>query len=128
MLALDIQSTSTLSGGEAQRLKLAKELSKRSSNKILYLFDEPTCGLHPHDANRLIHVFGSLVTQGNSVIIIEHNSEVILASDWVIDLGPEGGKEGGEIVAQGTPKEIAKIKHSATGKLLAKRRGQQDEQ
>lgn len=121
------QSASTLSGGEAQRLKLAKELSKHSSNKTLYLFDEPTSGLHPYDANRLIHVFDSLVTQGNSVIMIEHNSEVILASDWVIDLGPEGGKHGGEIIAQGTPKEIVNIKNSATGELLAKILCEQDE-
>jgi excinuclease ABC subunit A len=85
------------------------------------LFDEPTSGLHPYDANRLINVFDSLVLKGNSIIMIEHNSEVILASDWVIDLGPEGGKHGGEIIAQGTPEEIAQIKESATGEILSKK-------
>jgi len=112
------QSTATLSGGEAQRLKLAKELSKRSSGKVMYLFDEPTTGLHPHDANRLISIFDRLVYLGNSVVVIEHNADMILASDWVIDLGPEGGKEGGEIIAWGTPEEIMKNTRSATGKFL----------
>ena len=113
------QSATTLSGGEAQRLKLAKELSKSSSGKVMYLFDEPTTGLHPQDAGRLIHVFDQLVRQGNSVVVIEHNPDMILASDWVIDIGPEGGNEGGEIIAQGTPEEIMDNVTSATGKVLA---------
>lgn len=115
------QSASTLSCGEAQRLKLAKELSRSGSKKTLYLFDEPSNGLHPHDANRMIHVFDSLVKQGSSVIIIEHNVDMILASDWIIDMGPEGGKKGGRIMAQGTPEKISKIKGSATGELLGKK-------
>jgi excinuclease ABC subunit A len=114
------QSAATLSGGEAQRLKLAKELSRSSSGKVMYLFDEPTTGLHPHDAGRLIEVFDRLVSMGNSVIVIEHNVELILASDWVIDLGPEGGNEGGEIIAMGTPEEIMKNPRSSTGKILAR--------
>ncbi|MEY8355740.1 hypothetical protein AALB39_20605 [Lachnospiraceae bacterium 54-53] len=113
------QSAATLSGGEAQRLKLAKELSRNSAGKSLYLFDEPTTGLHPHDAARLINVFDRLVRLGNSVIVIEHNVDVILASDWVIDLGPEGGNQGGEIVAQGTPEEIMRNTRSVTGKVLS---------
>lgn len=113
------QSTITLSGGEAQRLKLAKELSKSNTGKVLYLFDEPTTGLHPHDADRLITVFDRLVKLGNSVIVIEHNAEMILEADWVIDLGPEGGNEGGEIVATGTPEEIMKHPRSHTGKVLS---------
>lgn len=114
------QSSTTLSGGEAQRLKLAKELSKQVGNRTMYLFDEPTCGLHPHDTTRLIHIFHHLTHKGNSVIVIEHNSEVILASDWVIDLGPEGGEHGGQIVVQGTPEEVAKHPNSATGLILSK--------
>lgn len=114
------QSTATLSGGEAQRLKLAKELSRSSSGKVMYLFDEPTIGLHPHDAMKLINIFDQLVRLGNSVVIIEHNIDMILASDWVIELGPEGGNEGGKIIAQGTPEEIMKNVCSATGKVLAR--------
>ncbi len=113
------QSATTLSGGEAQRLKLAKELSRNTGGKVLYLFDEPTTGLHPHDAGRLINVFDRLVRLGNSVIVIEHNVEMILASDWVIDLGPEGGSEGGKIITQGTPDEIMRNSNSATGKVLS---------
>lgn len=113
------QSAATLSGGEAQRLKLAKELSRNSAGKVLYLFDEPTTGLHPHDAGRLINVLDRLVRLGNSVIFIEHNIDMILASDWVIDLGPNGGNEGGRIIAQGTPDEIKKNTNSATGKVLS---------
>lgn len=112
------QSATTLSGGEAQRLKLARELSKLSGNKILYLFDEPTCGLHPHDANNLIAVFQRLVKMGNSVIVIEHNPDVILASDWMIELGPEGGYYGGQIVIQGTPEEVMRSPESITGAAL----------
>lgn len=113
------QSSTTLSGGEAQRLKLAKELSKQTGNQTMYLFDEPTCGLHPHDTNRLIRIFRRLVQMGNSVIVIEHDPEVIIASDWVIDLGPEGGNHGGQIVVQGTPEEVAKHSNSATGLILS---------
>ena len=113
------QSTTTLSGGEAQRLKLAKELSTSSGGRVLYLFDEPTTGLHPHDAGRLIRIFDRLVKLGNSVVVIEHNPETILESDWVIDLGPEGGKDGGEIVAQGTPEDIMRNVNSHTGKVLS---------
>ncbi len=112
------QSAATLSGGEARRLKLAKELSRNSGGKALYLFDEPTTGLHPHDAGRLINVFDRLVRLGNSVIVIEHNADMLLAADWVIDLGPEGGNEGGEIIAQGPPEEIMKSARSATGEVL----------
>ena len=100
------QSTSTLSGGEAQRLKLAKELAKSNSEKVLYLFDEPTVGLHPHDVDRLIGVFDRLVKRGNSVVVIEHNRNVLLAADWIIVLGPEGGNRGGHLIASGTPAEI----------------------
>lgn len=113
------QSAATLSGGEAQRLKLAKELSRNSAGKVLYLFDEPTTGLHPHDAGRLINIFDRLVHLGNSVIFIEHNVDMILASDWVIELGPNGGNEGGRIIAQGTPDEIRKDTNSATGRVLS---------
>lgn len=113
------QSTATLSGGEAQRLKLAKELSANTGGRVMYLFDEPTTGLHPHDAGRLIRIFDRLVNSGNSVVVIEHNTEMILESDWVIDLGPEGGNEGGEIIAQGTPEEIMKNPRSFTGKVLS---------
>lgn len=114
------QSAATLSGGEAQRLKLAKELARSSNGKVLYLFDEPTTGLHPHDAGRLLNVFDRLVRMGNSVIVIEHNTDMILASDWVIDLGPEGGNEGGKIVAQGTPEDIMKNPLSITGRTLVR--------
>lgn len=112
------QSTSTLSGGEAQRLKLAKELAKSGSGKVLYLFDEPTVGLHPQDVERLIGVFDRLVKKGNSVIVIEHNLRVLKAADWIIDLGPEGGSRGGNLIAAGTPKDIMENKASETGKVL----------
>ncbi len=112
------QSTSTLSGGEAQRLKLAKELSASTGGRTLYLFDEPTTGLHPHDASKLVGIIDRLVEQGSSVVVIEHNGEMILEADWVIELGPEGGSEGGKIIAQGTPEEIMKNPHSHTGKVL----------
>ncbi len=113
------QSTATLSGGEAQRLKLAKELATGAGGRVLYLFDEPTTGLHPQDAGRLVTVFDRLVKLGNSVVVIEHHPEMILESDWVIDLGPEGGNEGGEVVAQGTPEEIMHNPSSSTGKTLS---------
>ncbi len=112
------QSATTLSGGEAQRVKLTRELAKRGTGKTLYLLDEPTTGLHFHDVNKLLEVLHSLVEKGNSMVIIEHNLEVIKSADHVIDLGPEGGEEGGQIVASGTPEQIAKA-DTYTGKFLA---------
>ena len=114
------QAAPTLSGGEAQRVKLATELSKRPTGQTIYILDEPTTGLHFADIERLLTVLRKLVNVGNTVIIIEHNLDVIKNTDWVIDLGPEGGDMGGKIVAQGTPKDIAKIKSSYTGQYLAK--------
>ncbi|UTW53814.1 excinuclease ABC subunit UvrA [Kordiimonas sp. SCSIO 12610] len=113
------QQATTLSGGEAQRVKLAKELSKRSTGKTLYILDEPTTGLHFEDVRKLMEVLDALVDQGNTVIVIEHNLEVIKTADWILDLGPEGGDGGGEIVATGTPELVAKIERSYTGKYLA---------
>ena len=112
------QQATTLSGGEAQRIKLSKELSKRSTGKTLYILDEPTTGLHVHDIKKLLEVLQILVTQGNTVVVIEHNLDVIKTADWIIDLGPEGGDGGGEIIGSGTPESIAKIKKSYTGKYL----------
>ncbi|ALK09474.1 excinuclease ABC subunit UvrA [Blastochloris viridis] len=112
------QQATTLSGGEAQRVKLAKELSKRSTGRTLYILDEPTTGLHFHDVAKLLEVLHELVAQGNTVAVIEHNLEVIKTADWVIDLGPEGGDGGGEIVASGPPELIAKAPRSYTGKFL----------
>jgi len=112
------QPATTISGGEAQRIKLAQELSRASTGKTLYILDEPTTGLHFEDTKRLLQVLTQLVNKGNSVLIIEHNLDVIRSSDWVIDLGPEGGRGGGEVVAQGTPAEVKKIKKSWTGRYL----------
>jgi excinuclease ABC subunit A len=113
------QSATTLSGGEAQRVKLAKELSRRGTGRTLYILDEPTTGLHFEDTRKLLDVLNKLVDQGNTIVVIEHNLDVIRAADHVIDLGPEGGAGGGRIIAQGTPEEIAHIEPSATGRFLA---------
>ncbi len=113
------QSATTLSGGEAQRIKLATELARRASGKTLYILDEPTTGLHFDDVKRLLDVLQRLVDKGNTVLVIEHNLDVIKSSDWVIDLGPEGGDKGGNLVAFGTPKEVSKVKASFTGQYLA---------
>ncbi|MGE0533248.1 MAG: excinuclease ABC subunit UvrA [Hyphomonadaceae bacterium] len=113
------QQATTLSGGEAQRVKLSKELSKRATGKTLYILDEPTTGLHFEDVKKLLEVVHELVDNGNSVLVIEHNLDVIKTADWIIDLGPEGGDGGGRIVAQGTPEDVAKVKESHTGRYLA---------
>ena len=113
------QSATTLSGGEAQRIKLSAELGKRPGSSTFYILDEPTTGLHFADLEKLIHVFQELVAMGNTVLVIEHNLDVIKNGDWVIDLGPEGGEKGGEIIGQGTPKQVANIKKSYTGQFLA---------
>ena len=114
------QSAVTLSGGEAQRIKLAKELSKKGTGKTLYILDEPTTGLHFADVQKLLDVLHALVEQGNSVVVIEHNLDVIKTADYIIDMGPEGGNGGGQIVAKGTPEEIAQIEASYTGQYLKK--------
>lgn len=114
------QPATTLSGGEAQRIKLSTELSKRSTGKTLYILDEPTTGLHFHDIKKLLDVLHEFVERGNTVIVIEHNLDVIKTADWIIDLGPEGGDKGGEIIAEGPPEEIIKIKKSYTGQFLKK--------
>jgi len=113
------QSAVTLSGGEAQRIKLARELSKRQTGKTLYLLDEPTTGLHFDDVSKLLEVLHRLTDLGNSIIIIEHNMDVIRNADWIIDLGPEGGEKGGRVVAMGTPEQVAAVKKSYTGQTLA---------
>ncbi len=112
------QSATTLSGGEAQRIKLSKELSKHGTTKTLYLLDEPTTGLHYDDVRKLVGVLDRLVGQGNTVLVIEHNLDVIKCADWIIDLGPEGGDRGGTVVATGTPEEVSKKSASFTGEYL----------
>jgi excinuclease ABC subunit A len=112
------QPATTLSGGEAQRVKLATELSRRATGKTLYLIDEPTTGLSFYDVHKLLDVLQRLVDKGNSILVIEHNLDVIRCADWVIDLGPEGGDKGGEVIAVGTPEEVAKNQKSYTGKYL----------
>jgi len=112
------QQATTLSGGEAQRIKLAKELSRKATGKTLYILDEPTTGLHFHDVSKLLEVLHELVDQGNTVVVIEHNLEVIKTADWILDLGPEGGDGGGELVAAGTPEQIMREKRSYTGQFL----------
>jgi len=112
------QQATTLSGGEAQRVKLSKELSRRATGRTLYILDEPTTGLHFHDVAKLLDVLHELVDNGNTVVVIEHNLEVIKTADWIIDLGPEGGDGGGEIVAEGTPEDVAKVARSYTGQYL----------
>ncbi len=112
------QPSPTLSGGEAQRIKLARELSKRSTGKTLYVLDEPTTGLHFEDIRRLLDVLQKLVELGNTVLLIEHNLDVIRCSDHVVDMGPEGGPAGGQLIAAGTPEEVAKVKKSYTGAYL----------
>jgi excinuclease ABC subunit A len=112
------QSATTLSGGEAQRVKLALELQKRPTGKTLYILDEPTTGLHIDDVARLVRVLQAIVSQGDSVLVIEHNLDVIKVADHVIDLGPEGGDRGGYIIAEGTPKEVSQVKGSYTGQFL----------
>ena len=112
------QSATTLSGGEAQRIKLAKELSKKDTGNTVYILDEPTTGLHSDDIRKLLCVLHKLVEQGNTVIVIEHNLDVIKTSDWIIDVGPHGGEKGGYIVATGTPEEVCENENSLTGKFL----------
>ena len=114
------QSSTTLSGGEAQRVKLATELAKRSTGKTLYILDEPTTGLHMYDVRKLINILQTFVDKGNTVVVIEHNLDVIKVADYIIDLGPEGGDAGGEIVASGNPEKVAKCENSYTGMYLKK--------
>ena len=113
------QQATTLSGGEAQRIKLSKELARRATGRTLYILDEPTTGLHFEDVRKLLEVLHALVEQGNTVVVIEHNLEVIKTADWILDLGPEGGDGGGRIVAAGTPEDIAANPESHTGRFLA---------
>ncbi|HAM96116.1 TPA: excinuclease ABC subunit A, partial [Candidatus Azambacteria bacterium] len=112
------QPATTLSGGEAQRIKLASELSRRGTGRTFYILDEPTTGLHFDDIRRLLGVLSELVNKGNTVLVIEHNLDVLRSADWLIDLGPEGGEGGGRVIAEGSPEEIAKNKKSYTGEYL----------
>jgi excinuclease ABC subunit A len=117
-IALGQQAT-TLSGGEAQRIKLSKELARRATGRTLYILDEPTTGLHFEDVRKLLEVLHALVDHGNTVVVIEHNLEVIKTADWILDIGPEGGDGGGRIVAEGRPEDIARVSQSHTGRFLA---------
>ena len=117
------QNATTLSGGEAQRVKLARELAKRSTGRTLYILDEPTTGLHFQDIEQLLAVLLRLRDEGNTIVVIEHNLDVIKTADWVIDLGPEGGDGGGGLVAAGTPEDVAKVAASHTGRYLARTLG-----
>jgi excinuclease ABC subunit A len=121
------QQATTLSGGEAQRVKLSKELSRRATGRTLYILDEPTTGLHFEDVRKLLEVLHELVDQGNTVVVIEHNLDVIKTSDWIVDLGPEGGDGGGEIVASGTPEQVMAEPRSWTGQFLAEAVRRQEE-
>jgi excinuclease ABC subunit A len=112
------QPATTLSGGEAQRVKLAKELGKIATGRTLYILDEPTTGLHFSDIEKLLEVLQRLVDAGNTVLVIEHNLDVIKQADWIVDLGPEGGEGGGEVIATGTPEDVAAVETSATGQYL----------
>jgi excinuclease ABC subunit A len=114
------QSATTLSGGESQRVKLSKELSRRATGRTLYILDEPTTGLHFADTQKLLDMLARLVDSGNTVVVIEHNLDVIKTADWIIDLGPEGGDRGGEIVAEGSPDDVARVRASYTGQFLKK--------
>jgi excinuclease ABC subunit A len=114
------QPATTLSGGEAQRVKLATELSKRATGRTVYVLDEPTTGLHMADVEKLLHVLHRLVDAGNTVVVIEHNLDVVKTADWIVDLGPEGGERGGHVIAVGTPEQIAATPGSATGEYLAR--------
>jgi len=114
------QPATTLSGGEAQRVKLSTELSKRATGKTLYVLDEPTTGLHYADVEKLLQVLHRLVDNGNTVLVIEHNLDVIKTADWIIDLGPEGGAKGGRIIAEGTPEQVARVRGSATAEYLSR--------
>ncbi|MFZ2848078.1 MAG: AAA family ATPase, partial [Trichococcus flocculiformis] len=112
------QTTTTLSGGEAQRLKLAVELLANREKKNLYLIDEPTTGLHPLDVEKFLRLLDRMVDSGSTVIVVEHNQQIIAAADWIIDLGPGGGTAGGKVIAEGTPSDIRKDKNSVTGKFI----------
>ena len=114
------QPATTLSGGEAQRVKLATELSRRETGRTMYILDEPTTGLHVYDIKKLVAILNRLIGNGNSVVVIEHNLDVIKCADYIIDIGPEGGDEGGTIVATGTPEEVSKCEKSYTGQFLKK--------
>ena len=114
------QPSTTLSGGEAQRIKLATELSRRSTGKTIYILDEPTTGLHFEDVHKLVEILHRLADGGNTVVVIEHNLDVIKTADYIIDMGPEGGDRGGTVIAQGTPEEIVKVKKSYTGYYVKK--------
>ena len=114
------QAATTLSGGEAQRVKLARELSKRDTGQTLYILDEPTTGLHFEDIKQLLAVLHRLRDQGNTIVVIEHNLDVIKTADWIVDLGPEGGDGGGQIIAEGTPEQVAENPASYTGKYLGR--------